>query len=60
VEGATLGNIVVQGLAMGRIHSLREGREMISRSCPVREYLPQGDKDMVPPGYKLFLNLKNN
>jgi len=34
VEGATLGNIMIQGIAMGYIKDIQEGREMVGNSYP--------------------------
>ncbi|MCK4989890.1 MAG: rhamnulokinase, partial [Bacteroidales bacterium] len=38
VEGATLGNILIQAIAMGRIKNLAEGRELVKKSCRVKTY----------------------
>ncbi len=39
VEGATLGNILIQALAMGRIDNLEEGRNLIKMCYPVKTYI---------------------
>jgi len=59
VEGATLGNILIQALAMGRISSLQEGRELVKRSYPGKTYHPENMPDGVETRYKQFLRLKN-
>lgn len=40
VEATALGNVLMQMLALGHIHSLAEGRQVIRQSFPVVEYLP--------------------
>ena len=40
VEGATLGNILIQAIAMGRMESLEEGRSLVKNCYPVKTYLP--------------------
>jgi rhamnulokinase len=40
VEGAGIGNIMVQAIAMGYIKDLKEGREIVGRSFECREYAP--------------------
>jgi len=58
VEGAVLGNILVQAIAMGRIGSLEEGRLLVKDSCQVRNYLPgPADPDMLKR-YEMFLGMK--
>ena len=59
VEGATLGNILVQALAMGRISSLQEGRELVKRSYPGKTYFPEEVPDGTEKRYKQFLGLKD-
>jgi rhamnulokinase len=58
VEGATLGNVLVQALAMGRIGSLAEGRELIRQSFPLGTYHPAGISDRTRDRFRKFLNLK--
>jgi rhamnulokinase len=41
VEATSIGNILMQMLAVGQISSLNEGRELIKRSFPVETYEPQ-------------------
>lgn len=41
VEATALGNILVQLLADRQINSIEEGREIIAKSFPVKEYYPQ-------------------
>ncbi len=39
-EGAAAGNVLMQLIAAGEIASLAEGRELVARSDPPKEYLP--------------------
>jgi rhamnulokinase len=58
VEGATLGNILVQALAMGKIKSLEQGRKLVNQSCPVKSYLPMQETGHTSERYETFLKLK--
>lgn len=58
VEGAAIGNILIQAIAMGRLTSLEEGRALIRRSCPVKRFSPGKVSDLILKQYKTFLNLK--
>ena len=58
VEGATLGNIVVQALAMGRIGTLQEGRELVKQSSPLKSYHPLDESKGMKQRYKRFLELQ--
>ena len=58
VEGATLGNILIQAIAMGRIKNLAEGRELVKQSCPLKTYHPEKQPSSVMERYEKFLNLK--
>lgn len=60
VEGATLGNIIIQALAMGRIENLEEGRNLVRQSCLVKTYRPMEESDRTAKWYKRFLKLKTN
>lgn len=41
VEGTVLGNVLVQMLASGQIDSLQAGRQMVAKSFPLKEFVPQ-------------------
>lgn len=41
VEATSTGNILMQLIALGEIKDLKEGRELVRRSFPVREYTPE-------------------
>ncbi|MEF9976844.1 MAG: FGGY-family carbohydrate kinase, partial [Oscillospiraceae bacterium] len=45
VEATALGNIVVQLTALGALHDINEGRELIRKTEAIKEYLPQ---DVAP------------
>lgn len=40
VEATALGNILMQAIAMGRIGTLEEGREVVRRSCALKAFEP--------------------
>jgi rhamnulokinase len=42
VEATAIGNIIVQGMAMGHIASLAEGRRVVRHSCDLTTYEPVG------------------
>lgn len=42
VEATAIGNIIVQGMAMGHIASLAEGRRVVRHSCALATYEPVG------------------
>jgi sugar (pentulose or hexulose) kinase len=58
VEGATLGNILIQALALGRIDSLEQGRSLVKKCCPVMEYDPLPASKSTSKRYEHFLQLK--
>ena len=41
VEATSIGNIVVQGIAMGAIKDLKEGRQIVRNSFDITEYKPE-------------------
>lgn len=59
VEGAAMGNSVIQAIAMGKIRDLQAGRELVRRSCRVRKYRPEDLSGNIIERYNLFLKLKN-
>lgn len=58
VEGATLGNILIQAIAMGKIKNLKEGRAMVRKSFQGKTYLPEEESADTKMRYKRFLELK--
>ncbi len=57
-EGAALGNIMIQAMAMGKIGSLREGRELVRRSCSPESFYPGSVDERTDQRYWRFLRLK--
>lgn len=45
VEATSIGNVIVQGIAMGAIKDLEEGRKIVKKSFPIEEYLPENHDD---------------
>ena len=41
VEATSIGNIIVQGIAMGAIKDLNEGRKIVRNSFDIAEYVPE-------------------
>lgn len=60
VEGATLGNILIQALASGKINSIEEGRKLVKQSCSVKVYEPLKESNRASVRYERFLTLKSN
>lgn len=56
VEGATLGNILIQAIAMGRLSSLEEGRELLKKSCQLKSFYPGEDQEIER--FKRFIQLQ--
>lgn len=42
VEGAVIGNFIVQAIACGAVKNLTEGRKIVANSFPVKSYFPKG------------------
>jgi len=60
VEGAALGNILVQAMAMGKIRDLKEGRELVKRSSSLKTYQPGKEPPRAQERFEKFLLLKDN
>jgi rhamnulokinase len=58
VEGASMGNIMIQGIAMGKIRNLQEGRTLVRQSCRVKKYTPGSVTESLEERYSLYLTLK--
>jgi rhamnulokinase len=56
VEATALGNIVMQALALGKLGSLAEGRQVIRRSFEVTAYEPR-DRGGWDEAYRRFAKL---
>ena len=51
VEATSIGNVIVQGMAMGAIKDLAEGRKIVKNSFPIDVYEPQ-DSDKWNEAYE--------
>ena len=58
-EATAIGNVVVQMLAMGAIHSIEEGRQVIRNSFDIKEYKPD-DPDFWDEKYQDYLQAIRN
>ncbi|MEN8201156.1 MAG: rhamnulokinase family protein [Bacteroidota bacterium] len=58
VEGAILGNILIQAIAMGKIAGLEEGRALVKKSSRLKSYDPE--KEPAVERYHRFIQLKEN
>lgn len=58
VEGATMGNVLVQGIAMGEIENIQAGRELVKQSCKVKRYQPGAPLPGLEDRYRKYLKLK--
>ena len=56
IEATAIGNILMQMLAVGRINSLSEGRDIVRRSFPMETYEPR-DGQIWADAYGRFLEL---
>ncbi len=41
VEATSIGNVIVQGIAMGAIKDLNEGRQIVKNSFEIKDYIPE-------------------
>ncbi len=57
-EATALGNLLVQMSALGWIHSLEEGRELVAHSYPICEYFPECSERWAEQ-YQTFLQVTN-
>jgi rhamnulokinase len=58
VEGATIGNIIIQGIAAGAVKNLEEAREIVRNSFDVRVYQPDPANKPSRERYEYFKKLK--
>jgi len=56
VEATAMGNVLTQAMALGKIASLADLREVVRRSCEVQRYEPAGDAGW-DAAYRLFRSL---
>jgi rhamnulokinase len=59
VEGATIGNILVQAIALKVISSIEEGREIVRNSFEIKEYTPRPD-DETDKIYERYRKINKN
>lgn len=58
VEATSIGNVIVQGMAMGAIKDLAEGRKIVKNSFPIEVYEPQ-DADAWNDAYEKWQKICN-
>ena len=58
VEGAAMGNVIIQGIAMGKIKDLQEGRDLVKKSSELKKYLPGAKLPRVEQRFSLYRSLK--
>jgi rhamnulokinase len=58
VEGAAMGNIMIQCIAMGKINDLQEGRKIVRQSCQVKKYTPGKLTASLEERYSKYLAIK--
>jgi rhamnulokinase len=58
VEATAIGNVLVQGLALGHISSLAEGRELVRRSFELTTFVPR-DTAAWDDAYQRYLALSD-
>jgi len=59
VECATIGNIMVQAIALDKIKDIEEGRRIIKNSFPQKAFKSQINKNESKEMYQKFIKLKN-
>lgn len=59
VEGATIGNILIQGISAGIISDINEARLIVADSFEINEYLPDPDFSSHDSAYLSFKQLKH-
>lgn len=58
VEGAAMGNILIQAIAMRKIKNLQEGRKIVRQSCQVKKYTPGKLTASLEERYSKYLAIK--
>ena len=56
VESTAIGNVLIQAIAAGQLASIEQGRALVARSFPVREFLP-ADTGIWDEAYDRFEKL---
>jgi rhamnulokinase len=58
VEAASLGNILVQSVGMGKVADLTEGRSLIRESCQLKHYIPGPETDDDRKLFQKYVSIK--
>lgn len=58
VECSTIGNIMVQGIGMGKIKNIAKGREIIKESFPPKLFKPETDTKASSEMHREFIKFK--
>jgi rhamnulokinase len=58
-EATSIGNLIVQAIALGELASVAEAREMVSASWPARRYEPIGDCSEARGRFEDMLRLRS-
>ena len=58
VEAATVGNIAVQAIALGKINGLPEARKLVRESFDVKIYRPVLETEQYDREYDRFIRLR--
>jgi rhamnulokinase/L-fuculokinase len=56
IEASSIGNILVQAMALGKIKDLKQIRNIVKASFPIVTYSPE-DKELWDKAYDVFKNL---
>jgi rhamnulokinase len=56
-EATSIGNLIVQAIALGELASLADARDLVARSIPTQEYAPEGDWSDVRDRFERVLRL---
>ena len=54
VEATAIGNVMAQLIALREVEDLQQAREVVKRSFPIEEYLPE-DTDQWEEAYSRYL-----
>jgi rhamnulokinase len=60
VEGAVLGNILIQAISMGYLRDLKEGRNLVRQNPDIRTYLPSQDFQPDNERFERYIQLITN
>lgn len=60
VEGASMGNLLIQAISMGKIADLQEGRKLVRQSCQVKKYTPAPLSGGLDARYRKYVTYKKH